>query len=109
MGDPAGSWEPGGGFVWSFAKTMGFFDVLCLGHRPNPGFSLVLLLRLRQNHGFFKVLRLGLRQNLVFFRCFWTSKTRKGARRDKKNALGLGYLSISSLGQLVPAGFFFLN
>ena len=24
MGDPAGSWEPGGGFLWSFAKTMRF-------------------------------------------------------------------------------------
>ena len=115
MGDPAGSWEPGGGFVWSFAKTMGFSMFCAWDIAQTMVFfsSLVLLLGLRQNHGFSRFCAWGCAKTSVFS-MFLDIKTRKGAFKDpppptpkkkkKKKALGLGS-HISSLGPLVPAGF----
>ena len=74
MGDTGGSWEPGGGFVWSFAKTMGFSMFCAWDIAQTMVFPWFCSLGFAKTMGFSRFLRLGLRQNLGVSQCLWILK-----------------------------------
>ena len=95
MGDPAGSWEPGGGFVSSFAKTMGFSMFCAWDIAQTMVFPWFCSLGFAKTMGFSRFCAWGCAKTLVF-QCFWILKTRKGAFKDppppppKKKSVGFG-------------------
>ena len=104
MGDPAGSWEPGGGFVWSFAKTMGFSMFCAWDIAQTMVFSPCFCSLGFAKTMFFQGFAPGAAPK-PWFSMFLDIKTRKGAFKDKKKERWVWSSYISSLAQLVPAVF----
>ena len=90
MGDPAGSWEPGGGFLWSFAKTMGFSMFCAWDIAQTMVFPWFCSLGFAKTMGFSRFCAWGCAKTLVF-QCFWILRPVRGLlKTKKKKALGLG-------------------
>ena len=90
MGDPAGSWEPGGGFLWSFAKTMGFSMFCAWDIAQTMVFPWFCSLGFAKTMGFSRFCAWGCAKTLVF-QCFWILRpVRVLLKTQKKKSVGFG-------------------